>query len=358
MWTWPPSRQLSTALSAAVAPFLGWWIPDIACGQTAQAVNQYHHHCSYGPETPFSAWLKAEAEFVRARGEYNYNTALARTEHARAYHLELINWVDQLRAMLERRRMGEAEYDRLHLDHLERQALRETKILEQIEKFPKLSRPSIGTGFPLNFLIDHVVLTGQEPVAVAPLPKSVLEAVRLRDSVTGGGAVTFTLQSHEPLAVLVWPSPLQESRLDNARKRFTDAHHRLIVAAMGGQDVVEQARACRSALQRLRGDYDRLAAGKDLLESVETHRQHRQSVAQLKLLDRQIGRLAETAGNLLPHVPWREAPTDLATLVLGMQSRGLEFAPCDSGDEAAYNELFNRLRQLLLMSQPALAAAP
>jgi hypothetical protein len=357
MWAWYPSRQLSTALSALAAPFLGWSLPSATWGQTAQAVNQFHHHCSYGAETPFSAWLKAESEFVRAQGEYNLNSALARTERARAYHLELINWVDQLRAMLERRRIGEAEYDRLHLDHLERHARRVAKTVERIEQFPELSQHSIGTGVPLNFLLEHVVLTGQEPLAVAPLSNSVLEAVRLREQISGGGSVTLTLQAHEPLAVIVWGLPLLDTRLGGVRNRFVAAHHRLIVAAMDGNDIGDLFRVCRAALQSLRTDYERLVAQQNVLESVETHRRHRQAVAQLKLLDRQIGRLAETSGNVLRHVPWRKPPTDLATLVFGMQSRGLEFAPCDPGDEAAYNELFTRLRHLLLEPQRVVADA-
>jgi hypothetical protein len=328
-----------------------------AWGQTDLTTNVVQNQQSvyrpyYGADTAFSAQLKAEAEFVRASGEAALNGSRARHETARSVELELHNWVNRLMAHQARRRLGEQERERHYVNPHDRQAAQEAVKIRRTFAVTGVEDIEIISGDVLNFLAQQIAVQANDlegtqiPVRQLRLTPKVVRAIRLRERLPGGGGVPFTLIRGEPQLDINWPAPLRSMRLIEPRCRFIESYDRLVdtaIKARGQQPLVE---SCLSDLRLLRTAYERtLPAGKHL-ESVKDHTEHKQSVALLKSLEKQVERIGETSGRGIHLLPWDDTPGDLATVVEGMNRWGLEFAPCEAGDEAAYHELFAQLKIL------------
>lgn len=334
-----------------------------ASGQVANAINQNVYKPSFGAETAFSAQLKAEADAIRAYGEAGLNLSHARHEVARSVHLELHNWVDSLGARQARRKLGEAEGERLHVNPFDRRTAQVALELRQLFEAPELAEVNIISGRDLNFLVQQLATQEQfrnrrenlltdDRFRLAP---AIIDAVRLRERLPGQCGIPFTLRSQEPLAVINWPPPLRDERLYGVRSRFLQTHNRLVIAALDSRVANSLVKECLTALDELKSAYSNWATRERRLESVEQHGLHKQSLELLGSLEKQVTRIGETAGRVLHLLPWVTTPEDLVTIVQGMHQRGLEFAPCDPGDEAAYYELFGKLKLLFGGQPPYLA---
>lgn len=334
-----------------------------ASGQVANAINQNVYRPSFGAETAFSAQVKANAEALRAYGEAGLNLSYGRHEVARSVHLELHNWVDSLSAHQARRKLGEAERERLRVNPLDRRASQVALELRQLFEAPELAEGNIISGRDLNFLVQQLATREQfhnrrnnllvdDRFRLEPV---IIDAVRLRERLPGQSGIPFTLRSQEPLAVINWPLPLRDERLNAVRSRFLQAHNQLVIAAIDSRVADSLVKECLTALDELKSAYSNLVTRERRIESVEQHGLHKQSLELLGSLEKQVIRLGETAGRVLHLLPWGTTPEDLVTIVLGMHQRGLEFAPCDPGDEAAYYELFGKLKLLFGGQPPYLA---
>lgn len=325
-----------------------------AFGQTTNVINHSVYRPWFGADTAFSAQLKAEAEMVRAHSEAGLNLAHARYETARSVHLELHNWVDVLKARNLRRQLGEFELERQRIRPMDRQTAQVSLKMRQIFEMPWTAPFNVVSGQDLNFLVEQMAVRDPSdrlphgPVAVAQiqLDPAVIDAIRLCERLPSGRGLPFALSTGEMSSAINWPQPLRAEGLRDARSRFVKSYDRLIASA--GDSRVRDAivRTCLNDLNDLQLAYSRSLVNERYLTSVESHGQHKRSLALMKTLEKQIHRVDETSGRVLHLLPWDEAPKDLVTIVHGMQRRGLEFAPCDAGDEAAYFELFDLMKSL------------
>jgi hypothetical protein len=368
MFTREDRRQTNTPLAWIGMGAILWVLaaPRPASCQNAVADNRnvFSYSCSYGPETAFSAQTKANADFLRAAGEANLNFAYARHERARAYNLELDNWVKALNARQTRTLLGEQFRERNRVDLLDRQAAMDAQQLRMLMEQP--SPADIVSGRALNILVQHLAAPAHARNLHEDLSQDVrfqleptiVRAIRLREDIPGQNGLDFTLNAREPLAVIVWPAPLKDKRLDDARAWFVWTYDGLVVAALGGGPLENPLKQCRSALDDLTRAYQATAPQVVRVATPEGFGTHKEARELLASLGRQIERLGEVSGRVLHLLPWNNPPKDLVTIVRGMQARGLEFAPAEPGDEAAYFELFVKLRELSLGQNLALAQKP
>jgi len=318
------------------------------------------------PGTALSARIHAQSDLLRAHGDAAVDFAAAREIRARAVEQELQNYVDQVRAVWARRKIGEEERRKRRLDVLARQERQNNKTWKRYRDHPELNGRNITNGQALNFLLyrlaanpvafDETVFDVQD-LSFLDLSEEILHDLRVEEALGNGKGFVFRVSEGKPLDVDWWPYLLSMPRYERDRQRFTEAKERVVAEAAAGEYTQGTLDGLEQSLVDLTIKFQEEQTRQIRLESVRTFQEWQATDAFLRNLAWEVARLKAVRDPALFSVGL-EFQTDDGTLPLPrllktMMRRGLRFAPAQPGEEAAYHHAFDLMRDFFLAANDA-----
>lgn len=341
---------LSLALSLLVA----------GSAQAQEPVSRYRWTYYGSPATPISARIHAEADMVRALGENAVDQAHAREIRARAFRQEIANSVEYVQAYWDRRSIWEAERLRRYVGPLERKEIQNSKTWERLKDHPDLNGQAIVTGQAHNFLLDRLsgsalasISLGKPATAALAgskafqLPKDTLHSLRLRQEVAGGQQLVFRADEGISSGIEWWPYLLRDEVFTRDRQAFDKARKKALASASTGGAAPSDFRGMLEAYDALERRFQARFPKEARLKSTATFQHYLTTQRFLQSLGAEIIRL-ETTGTLAGADDLKFTGDNLLELLVHMSRRGLDFAPAQPGEEAAYHGVFRLMRDLYI----------
>lgn len=325
----------------------------------------YRYRGWHSPGTALSAQVHAQADMVRASGDAVVDFAAARRIRAEAVRAELDNSVARVRAYWDRRTISETERAKRRVDPEVRRRRNNSKTWQKLRLHPDLSAPKIVSGTAHNFLLYRLSATAltYDPSSPGPdfnsevlthfaLTPDVLGKLRLQQS-TGRSRFVFRADEGVPLKMNWWPYVLRHDEFQRPRAAFLSARQEVVrdasdgVISVGSLEALELASVDLSTEFRKRFDRRRR-----LQEGQKSFREAREAEVFLQSLDLEIARLQRTGDasafdRSLRFDPAAEG-SHLPALLAFMARNGLKFAPPQPGDESAYFQTFQLMRDFYL----------
>jgi len=327
----------------------------------AQAPAPRYRWNYYGsPATAISARIHAEADFVRALGEYSVDQAEAREIRSRAVRQEIANSVEYVQAYWDRRSIWEAERLRRYVGPLERKQIQNSKTWERLKDHPDLSGQSIVTGQALNFLLDRLSasavasqsLGNSATAALAgskafQLPPETLHSLRLRQEVAGGQQLVFRADEGVSNGIEWWPYLLRDDVFVRDRQTFEKARKKVLASATAGGASPTDFKSLLEAYDALERRFQTRFPKEARLKTTSTFQHYLTTQRFLQSLGAEIIRL-QTTGSLAGADDLKFQGNNLLDLLVHMSRRGLDFAPAQPGEDAAYHGVFRLMRDLYI----------
>lgn len=274
---------------------------------------------------PSYGYLRGVADVISATGNYYQTMQRARLLNEEAKRSQ----VDTRRKILD-----EARYERMQQPTAE--DLRQQD-LEAAYTRARRDPPAteIWSGRSLNDLLRPLVALQKKGVRGpnVPLDEDTLKHLNLR--VAGTNSNVGLLKGD---GTLDWPTPLQDAKFAEDRKRFSDQLAGAIEQVKLGNRVdPARLKDMRAELDRMTDTLDKSVADLSPTRYIEGMRFLNQLYDALKALDdRRVSDLVSNA--------WVPKVKNVAEMVKYLADNGLEFAPATgSGDEAAYRALHNAM---------------
>ncbi len=330
-----------------------------AFGQDVRRNNTYVYWS--GATTALAAQIHAQADFQRALGESAIDFAEARKLRADAFRKEIDNSVAYIQAGWDKKAISRAENFKRYIAPLDQERLRKSKQWDWLEKDPNFAPEAIQSGRAMNLLLDRLAMTmltysytsthnqdDQELRKRLKLEPRVIHQLFLKESV-GRAGLRFRADSRDALTIDWWPWVFrQEKELQESREQFDKAREDLVnnLAKNGTsqrlQTLLDKYWNLKTSLDRWFEDHKHdpgfVALGnpthyldsKRFLESVfgEIHRLQRTGSSSML-----VGRTKFEGDNLFE-------------LMEFMSKSALKFDAAQPGEEAAYHQVFQMLRDL------------
>ncbi len=300
------------------------------------------------------------AELVRAKGEAAVSYAAARNLHAEAYHKELDNYVQEVRAYWTRRAIGQEQLLKLKYDPIKAEKRRNSKQWELLQLHPGISRADVVNGKVLNWLLvrmsDNLLDYSFSPSYVSGadqnnpdlrLSREVLHHLRLKQKRVGPNEMAFHADEGIPLSLDWWPWVLRSGKFEPSRNAILGQREELQRAAMNGhpteRSLVELEKTVVAMKERLRATWSvqrvpsewlRYKEAYNFVDSRYNEIRAMQDLGDPQMFDGNFGYNSNREGD------------DLISLLRFMWRKGLEFAPATPGDEPVYQEIFGMMRGL------------
>jgi hypothetical protein len=291
-------------------------------GSSYGGYGGYGGYGSYIP--PYAAELMGYGDLTRATGDYWKAIQQARISREQSRQMaletqrkriELERWYDQVRPTAPKVRDREMATD-----------------LERARKDPPPTE--VWSGRALNELLRSVQHHKLSRTGSPSLDEDVLKNINLSDKASRGNIGMLKDGGR-----LSWPTSLQESPFDEARKRLSRNIRRAVDQVKNDKEPVEPA-----LLKDINADFK--ALNSTLSDSADEL-----SPAQYIEARRYLNRLGEAITALSDSRVVHSLDNsrsvkarNVAELVSHMTREGLAFAPATPGDEAAYNALYVALR--------------
>jgi hypothetical protein len=306
----------------------------------------------------------AQADYLRAQGDFLVSSSIARKGNAEAAMLEMDNAVQWVNTYFERRRLNR-EYRAIeNPGFVERQDKRR-------ERYRRIIagdlQGSLGTDLSgeLNWMLRELLANTSFSAFMSDHPKSLLSSpdnltlsaddkrqIRVSEGkVAGGKSLVFRLDTADVLETH-WPVALRDERFQAAREAFEDARD----CALGDLKIEHEITS---------GNQGRLMKAVDGLSeqfNAAWPRERRQSPADflrhlsgkryLQSLAVSTYRLIETQSSATFDDSYRFRGKTVGELLQHLMSKGLEFAPPEAGGEAVYRKLFSTVRAFYLKLVP------
>lgn len=319
----------------------------------------------YSPQTAYSAGVLAEADFVRAEGEFLHNYSVANRNWVDAYDKALDNAMKELKYRIEARIIGEAERYRRDPPLLERQIKRNANLWNRFKNYPELSGISISNGTALNFLLDRLSTTvlayqlsqggGEDRVDPAKLelltltPEMVAK-VRFKQRIDSGLS-TFGADTGEALDLGHWPATLRGDTIRNERTQFIEARAQLM-SSKNEESLNRNLETVSEAFESLLATFTEQNDASRRNASLEVHKEFTEASRFLQRMRLEIYRLRRVGMKGIVNEPLRFEGESLIELLTHMSRNGLIFEKPNPGDEHAYHQLFGMMRDLYLVVAP------
>ncbi len=347
-------RKLSRVVSIAFG------LATFAAGVQAwgQAVYTPRYNWSY-----YRAPVSYAGDVMRAYGEMNVDLAVARERHAIARRLEIANSIEEVKAVWERRTIGEIErYKRMtHL--LDSQKKQNSKTWDRIQNHPELTGPAIINGSALNFLLNRLNSTllaydfaggtsgNPELIRELPLSPSTIHSLKLRQRSTNNQSFIFRADEGTALNVDWWPYALGAPEFHSQRRTFEQARERVISESKNGKISYDAIKALSKSLNDLQIAFLEKYSGSAKTDNahgsrMETWNHYNTGKRFLTSLEGEVRRLAQTQKSTAFDGSLKFDGDNVLALLTFMSRNGLDFAPSEPGEEAAYHELFKSMRDL------------
>lgn len=311
-----------------------------------------------GPASHAAQQIAAEALYILAYGDMQKDLAEARFRHAEARRLEESNKTYALREHFKRADMREAARDKKIGKAFGDIHRRHDKILERIMNHPELNY-DIVTGTPLNFLKNRLTPTmvtsrtqsGAEHSVMLDVASKlhvtpeILRSLQVRQNLPRGESFVFRLGEGQAMQVEWWPPALRALELKKVKAEFEQARA-AVMKSTNEQEFEAAMRRLIIAHAKLEEDFLEGQTHEKRTKSVHACNAYTDAKVFLRALAKEIRRM-ETLG------PGQATPQALAfkgeelpELLSHMVRNGLEFMPAKPGDEPAYHQVFQMLRDL------------
>lgn len=321
----------------------------------------------YDPYYAVTSRIYAQADLIRAQGDAAVSFAEARNLNAEAYSKELDNWVKEVRAYWERKRVAEVE--KLKMDQVRKikqmkflndQKWRNSQQWERLKNQPELNAGGIQSGAAHNFLLARLqasALPYQFDPATSRFESTAIDDLKLdpewlADITLKQGAYQFPANQTVQANISLWPYLLSWEEFDASRKAYEKAREEVVnQSSDDGKAAVASIMNLQEKLMALSNEFHR----SNVRQWVKEHKRYTQWNAAdrfLRELDREIVLLEKTRdirpmrgkGGYDPRVDGEH----LISLLCYMNRNGLEFAKAQPGSEPAYHQLFVMMRALYL----------
>ncbi|QDT92513.1 hypothetical protein [Gimesia algae] len=326
--------------------------------------SYYHYRTYSNPVIILENNTYALSDLIRARGDSAVDIAYARKLHAQAARMEIENWVLRLKAYYEAKAIREAERLKRAYNHLDSKRLQNNRKWERLKNHPELNGPAIANGNALNFLLyrlSNSVLAyeySQKSHSIdgielkkMTLSPEVLHGVMLQQRLTNGRRMVFRADEGKPLDTNWWPNVLRDDYFNDGREEFEKQRDLVIQEASAGGISSKSLNALYVAFENMRDRFNsKNTRDSRFKEGMESWQQYYRAEIFLKSLWTEISLLQSTAdigilGAGLKFDP-KEGECNVITLLQFISRNGLDFAPAKPGDEPAYHQLFNLMRDL------------
>jgi hypothetical protein len=274
-------------------------------------------------QNPYEGYLNGAANLTTANAQYQQTIQQARLtrEEARRSALET-----RKQAILERQWELSLQPDP---EQIRQQQM--MKSLQRSRNNPPLTE--IWSATALNDLLRAIQTAHTQGIAGpdVTLSPEVLRHINMTTGTTYGG-VGLLRESGK----LTWPYVLQQSSLDEDRKRLDEVLPQAVKEARSGPVSRDTLNNVRSAMSRLERNLDAQVADLTPSEFIEGSRYLRELKDSVKVLQRSdVSRYFRTE--------WTPQGSTVSDLVRQMTQQGLRFAPAVSGDEPYYTTLHRAL---------------
>ncbi|GIX00255.1 MAG: hypothetical protein KatS3mg111_3587 [Pirellulaceae bacterium] len=237
----------------------------------------------YDPYYYLSPRIHAQADLIRAQSVAAVSYAQARVLHAAAYNQELDNWVKEVKAYWERRKINErGKLEKNHIEQIKRLSYlndhrwKNHRTWERIKHHPELNNYAIKKGTALNFLLARLAVSAL-PYEFDPqttiysahvLDDLVLDRAWLSDIQLRYGGQTFSATQPADGLYVAWPYLLRWDEFAARRHAYEASRKVMFVAAREAEEIpVAAMRAAEEKLMELSAAYHGSAALKSWVET-------------------------------------------------------------------------------------------
>lgn len=308
--------------------------------------------------TALSAQIMANAEYVRAAGEYNRDTAEALSIRQDAIAKSIINRKEWVKAFFEIKELNHAKRMEHFLTANEQLNRRNTKSWELLRDNPEVTGPAITDGRALNFLLDRLagtVLAYQISSSSQPrieesnprltLDPKLIHGLQVRRDLPGGRELTFRIDEGVPLKKEWWPFALTGDEYASLRTNYDEARKEVLLAARNGAETHRAARKLSRAFGELDAAFRKNNDRETRFKSTAQWQQQERGRLFLKSLAREVVQLQESAGGLAED-DLRFQGKNVFALLTHMSRNGLRFAAAAPNDTRSYHQLFHLMRDM------------
>ncbi len=329
--------------------------------------------------TALSFQIRAEAEYLAARGDLAESIAVARKIHADAFAQEIQNSVDYVDAYFQRRalnRKWRAEENPNHLEREERlQQVRRQRMERQFQDVLKgdltdelnwllgeLSGPTLALHYVAGNVsytdskergptVEGSYVAGEVPMEATDDSHSISSAdarlIQFSD-----GRLTFSAADPQVL-VVSWPFALRAPEFDALRKEFTSARDQVLTEIQSnkqatyasGERLIRSTDGLLVALDKIYKDKVRDMSPAESLPYLAARRY-------LKTLACQVQRAVQDGDRSLSDGAVTFEGGNILELIRHMDRKGLAFAQPAVGGERVYRSLLSAMRSLYLTWGP------
>jgi len=306
--------------------------------------------------------ILANAAYIEAASNLRTSAARSREIRAKAIRGEIANSVAYTKAFWETKAINESERMKRYKGPLERRKIGISKTWERLRDLPELNGPAIIEGRAMNFLLDRLSgsvlayrfsLHNQEPNAALAkqlvLPPDTINKLQLRQRLTGGRELVFRADEGTALRDDWWPSAVRGKEFESLRASFSKDRQVAVREAQATKQISNEA------LKELMKSLDRIDAAVHRKYDRNTRFRSISAWADFKRAERfiqtragEIRRMQETGTAEAFDGSLKFKGGDLIALLTHMSRSGLDFAPAQPGDEAAYQGVFHMMRDLYL----------
>lgn len=328
---------------------------------SAQVVVRLRYTCWQGATNPLAEQINAQANFQRALGESAVNFSTARKINAETFRQDIDNSVAYVQAYWDKKAIYRAEMFKRYIAPLDQERLRKSKQWDWIEKDPNFAPEAIQNGRAMNLLFDRLAVTvlaysyttthtqdDNELRKRLKLEPEVIHQLFLKESV-GRGGLRFRADSREALAIDWWPWLFREQQsLQKAKQEF-DAARESLIKNLADNGITQRLQTLLDKYWQLKTDLDRW---------FEDHKRDPGFVAQgnpthyvdckrfLESLFGEIHRLQRTGSSSMLMGRVKFEGDNLLDLMAFMSKSALKFDAAQPGEEAAYHQVFQMMRDL------------
>ncbi len=324
------------------------------------------------PYYAMSARVHAQANLVRANGEFAMHNAVARRVHADAVAHEIENHKAYVAAYYDSKLIRERKRIELEGVAQVRMGLYMNRVKarngRRWERLDALNGPA--TAENLNFILERLNVTllsddlespkvfSDEMLAQLHLSRKTLSGLQFRTATHGDSYLRFYADNPVGLSMASWPFLLRDEQFTKMRAGIEKLRNvALRESESSGQVKVKTLMSLENAVADLSQAFHRKYKSREwVVKEMRRFRQYRDAERCLIDLDRQVVRVQNT-GDIRAYrgrskFDPAEHDENLLSLLRFMVDNGLKFNKPLPGEESAYQEVMRKLRSLYRLTAP------
>jgi hypothetical protein len=306
--------------------------------------------------------IRAQAQYLRAMGDYQESIGIARIYHAQATQMEIRNHAEWVKTYFELKDVNKAYYLKEHPPFIDRQARIQQLLQGRHVGNPHLDLQGDITADTLNWFLQEIGTTVQaaellgrrrdDGFADDHLQPEEVSAIMLTDGARRGGTrVQFRADEARALDAK-WPFVLMAPEFEPDRDAFDRARDAATRESReGGNIQFETGLELKEAVDRLRFSLERVYP-RHRRSDPRQWQEYQTAHLYINGLAMAIDRVNAVQDRRMFDGSLRFQGNTVSGLIRHMCNNGLEFAPPAAGSEATYRKLYMAMRDIWLATHP------